>query len=161
MCCCSIPKCLTLWYPMDCNMSGFTVPHHLPEFALAHVHWIRDTIQPSHPLPPPSPFAFNLSQHQGLFQWVSSSYQVAKVFEPQPQSFQSIFRVDFLYDWLVWSPYSPRDSHESSPELQFESINSSALSPLHSPTFTSVHDYWKNIALTRWTFVSKVKFSTF
>ena len=56
---------------------------------------------------PSSPFAFSLSQHQGLFQWVDSSHQVAKILELQHQSFQWIFRVDFLYDWLVWSPCSP------------------------------------------------------
>ena len=60
------------------------------------------------------------------------------------QSFQWIFRVDFLQDWLVWSPCSPRDSQESSPTPQFKSINSSVLSLPYGPTFTSVHDYWKN-----------------
>ena len=64
--------------PMDCSTPGFPVPHHLPEFAQIHVHWIRDAIQPSHPLPPTFPFAFNLPQYQGLFQWVSFSHQVAK-----------------------------------------------------------------------------------
>ena len=57
------------------------------------------------------------------------------------QSFQWIFRVNFLQDWLVWSPCSPRDSQESSPKPQFKSINSSVLSLLHSPTLTSIHDY--------------------
>ena len=83
-----------------------------------HVHWVGDAIQPSHPLSSPS--TFNLSQHQGLFQWVSSSHQVAKVLELQlqHQSFQWIFRVDFLLDWMVWSPCSARDSQESStPQL--------------------------------------------
>ena len=87
-----------------------------------------------------TPFSscLNLSQHQGLFQWVSSSHQVAKVleFQLQHQSFQWIFRTDFLYDWLVGSPCSPRDSQEFSPRPQFKSINSSALSFLYSPTFT-------------------------
>ena len=59
-------------------------------------------------------------------------------------SFQWIFRVDFLYGWLLWSPCSPRDPQESSPTLQFKSINSSLLSLLYSPTLTSIHDYWKN-----------------
>ena len=57
---------------MDCSTPAFPVLHYLPEFVQTHVHWVSDTIQPSHPLPPPSPLAFNLSQHQGLFQWVSS-----------------------------------------------------------------------------------------
>ena len=89
--------------------------------------------------------AFNLSQPQDLFQWVSSSHQVAKVleFQFQHQSFQWIFRTDFLYDLLVWSPCSPRDSQESSPTPQFKSISSLVLSCLYSPTLTSVHDYWK------------------
>ena len=87
--------------------------------------WCHLTISSSAALP--FSFAFNLSQHQGLFQRVSSSHQVAKVLELQlqHQSFQQIFRVDFLQDWLVWSPCSPRDSQESFPAPQFKSINSS------------------------------------
>ena len=67
--------------PMDCNMPGLPVLQYLLEFPQVHVHWIGDVIQPSHPLSPPSPPAINLSQHQGLFQWVGSSPQVAKVLE--------------------------------------------------------------------------------
>ena len=92
----------------------------------------------------PSPPAFNVSQCQGLFQWVSSSHQVAKVLELQHQSFQWIFRVDFLYDWLIWYPCCPRDSQESSPTPQFKSISSFLLSFLYGPTLTSLHDCWKN-----------------
>ena len=108
-----------------------------------------DAIQPSHPLPSPSPPAFNFSQHQGLFKWVSSLHQVAKVleFQLQHQSFQWIFRTDFLQDGLVWSPCSPRDSQESSLTPQFKSINSLPLSYLYSPNLTSIHDYWKNHSL--------------
>ena len=105
-CCCSVAQsCLTLWDPMDCSTPGLPVLHHLLDLAQTHVQWVSDAIQPSHPLFPPSP-ALNLSQHQGLFQWISSSHQVAKVLELQlqHQSFQWIFRVDFLQDWLVWSP---------------------------------------------------------
>ena len=81
-----------------CNTPGFPVLHHLPEFEQTHVHWVGDAIQPFCPLSSPSPPAFNLSQHQGLFQWVSSLYQLAKVlgFQLQHQSFQWIFRIDFL-----------------------------------------------------------------
>ena len=113
---------------------------------LKPMHWVGDAIQPSHPLPSPSPPAFNLSQHQGLFQGLSSSHQVAKLleFQLQHQSFPWIFRTDFLYGWLVGSPCSPRDSQGSSPTPQFKSINSLALSFLYSPTLTSIHDYWKN-----------------
>ena len=110
---------------MDCSTPGSPVPHHLPEFAQIYVCWVSDAIQPSHPLSSPSPPAFNLSQHQGLFQWVSSLHQMAKVLELQHQCFQWIFRTDFLYDWLVLSPCSSGDSQESSPAPQLESINSS------------------------------------
>ena len=112
-CCCSVTQwCLTLCGPVDCNTSGFPVLHHLPEFAQTHVHWGGDAIQPSHPLSSPSPPALNLSQNQGLFQRVSSSHLVAKVLELQlqHQSIQWKFRVDFLQDWLVWSPCCPMDS---------------------------------------------------
>ena len=86
---------------------------------------------------------------QGLFQWVSSSYRVPKVLklQLQHQSFQWIFRTDFLYDGLVGSFCSSKDSQESSPTPQFKSINSSALSFLYNPTLTSIHDYWKNHSL--------------
>ena len=71
--------CLTLWDPMDCSTPGFLVHHQLWELTQTHAHQVGDAIQPSHPLSSPSPPTFNLSQHQGLFQWVSSSQQVAKV----------------------------------------------------------------------------------
>ena len=81
---------LTLCYPMDCSTPGLPVYHQLPESTQTHVHWVVDAIQSSHPLPSPSPPALNLSQHQGLFKWVSSSHQVTKVleFQLQHQSFQ-------------------------------------------------------------------------
>ena len=96
-------SCPTLCDPMDCNMPGLPVHYQLLEFTQTHVHWVSDAIQPSHPLLSPSPLAVNLSQHQGLFQSVSSSHQVAKVLELQlqHQSFQWTFRTDFLrMDWL-------------------------------------------------------------
>jgi len=68
----------TLCNPIDCSIPGFPVHHQLPEFTQTHVHWVGDDTEPSHPLSSPSPPALNLSQHQGLFQWVSSSHQVAK-----------------------------------------------------------------------------------
>ena len=76
--------------PMNRSMPGLPVHHQLPKFTQTHVHWVGDAIQPSHPLLSPSPAAFNLSQHQGLFKWVSSSHQVAKIleFQLQHQSFQ-------------------------------------------------------------------------
>ena len=130
---CSVTKlCLTLCDSMDCSIPGFLVLHHLLEFAQTHVHWVENAIQPFHPLWPSSP-ALHLCQHQGLFQWVGSSHQVAKVLELQlhHQSFQWIFRVDFLQDWLVWFPCCPMDSQKSSPAPQFESISFLALSLYH------------------------------
>ena len=81
-----------------CRTSGFRILHCLPEFAQTHVHWVNDALQPSHPLSPSSSLALNLFQHQGLFQRVSSLCQVAKVLvlQLQHQSFQWIFRFDFL-----------------------------------------------------------------
>ena len=235
---------------MNSSKPGLPVHHQLPEPTQTHVYYIKsDAIQKSHPLSYLSS-AFNLSQHQGFFQWISSSQQVSRVleFQLQHQSFQWIFRTDFLNNWLVWfphlpfssvqfsrsvmsdslqphelqharpskllsiesvmpsshlilcrpllllppippsirsfpmsplfawggqstgasalasvlpkntqgwspseglvgSPCSPRNSQESSPTPQFKSINSSALSFLHSPTLTSIHDYWKNHSL--------------
>ena len=82
--------CPTLCDPMNCSTPGLTVHHQLLESTQTHVHWVSDTIQPSHPLSSPSPPAFNLSHHQGLFKWVSSKHQVAKVleFQLQHQSYQ-------------------------------------------------------------------------
>ena len=74
-------SCLTLCDPMNHGMPGLPVRHQLPEFTLTHVHWVGDAIQLSHPRLSPSPPALNLSQHQSLFKWVSSSHQVAKVLE--------------------------------------------------------------------------------
>ena len=93
-----VQRCPTLCDPMDCSTPGLPVHHQLPEFTQIHVHWVGDAIQPSHPLLSPSPATFHLSQYQGLFQWVSSSHQVAKglEFQLQHQSFQWLFRTDFL-----------------------------------------------------------------
>ena len=91
-------SCPTLCDPMNRSTPGLPVHHQLPESTQTHVHWVSDTIQPSHPLSFPSPPALNLSQHQGLFKWVSSSHQVAKVleFQLQNQSFQWTPRTDLL-----------------------------------------------------------------
>ena len=105
-------------------------PSPTPAAFSNYVHRVGDAIQSSHPLLSPSPPALNLPQHQGPLQWVSSSHQVAKALELQlqHQSFQWIFRIDFLQNALVGFPCSPRDSQESSPTPQFKSINSLALS---------------------------------
>ena len=91
-------SCPTLCDPMNHSTPGLPVNHQLPEFTQTHVHRIGDAIQPSHPLSSPSPPAPNPSQHQGLFQWVNSSHEVAKVleFQPQHQSLQWTPRTDLL-----------------------------------------------------------------
>ena len=122
-------SCPTLCDPMNRSTPGLPVHHQLPEPTQTHVHQVGDAIQPSHPLSSPSPPAPNPSQHQGLFKWVSSSHQVAKIleFQLQHQSFQWTPRTYILQDGLVGSPCSPRDSQESSPAPQFKSINFSGL----------------------------------
>ena len=91
-------SCSTLCDPMKHSTPGLPVHHQLPEFTQTYVHWVSDAIQPSHPLLSLSPPTFNLSKHQGLFEWVSSSHQVAKVleFQLQHQSFQWTPRTDLL-----------------------------------------------------------------
>jgi len=148
--------CLSLCHPMDCSTPGSAAFHCLLEFAHTHVHWVSDAIWPSHPLLPSSPVHFNHSQYQVLFQWVSSSYQAAKALDLQlqHQSFQWIFRVDFLQDWLI-GPCCPKDSQESSPAPQFERTI------LRHFVFFMVqlsHPYLatgKTMALNIWTFVGK------
>ena len=142
-------SCPTLCDSMNLSTPGLPVHHQLLESTQTHAHRVSDAIQPSRPLSSPSPPDPNPSQCQGLFQWVNSSHEVAKVleFQLQHQPFQWTPRTDLLYDGLVGSPCSTRDSQESFPTPQFKSINFSALSFLHSPTFTSIHDHWKNRSL--------------
>ena len=141
-------SCPTLCDPMDCSTPGFPVHHQFPEITQTHVHWV---MMPSNHfilcrplLLPPSIFP-----SIRVFSNAGSSHQVAKVleFQLQHQSFQGTPRTDLLYDALVGSPCSPKDSQESSPTPQFKSINSSTLSFLHSLTLTSTHDHWKNCSL--------------
>ena len=139
-------------------MPGFPVLHQLPELAQTHVHQVGDAIQPSQPLSPPFSPAFNLSQHQGLFQRVSSSHQVAKVleFHLQHQFFQLIFRlISFRMDWL--DLLALQGTLRSL--LQHHSSKASILG--HSAFFITQlsHPYMttgETVALTRWTFVDKV-----
>ena len=141
-------SCPTLCDPMNHSTPGLPVHHQLLEFSQIHVHWVSDAIQPSHPLLSPSPSAPNPSQHQGLFQWVNSAWggqstavsASASFFPKNTQGWS-------LQNGLVGSPCSPRGSQESSPTPQFKSINSLALSLLHSPTLTSIHDHRKNHSL--------------
>ena len=143
---------------MDCSTPGLHVAHHLgvhPSSCPLNWWW-HPTISSS---APPSTLAFNLSQHQVLFQWVSCFHQVTKALELQlqHQSFQWVYRVNFPQYWLVWSLFCPGDSHESFPTPQLEKINSLVFSLLYDPTH--IHPYMttvKTIALTIQTFVSKV-----
>ena len=135
--------CLTLCDLMNRSTPSLPVHHHLPEFAQTHVN---DTIQPSHPLSPPSSPASSLSQHQGLSQWVSSSHQMTKVLELQHQSFQWIFRTDFLMiNWL--GLLAVQGTLKSL--LQHHSSKASILqcSTDFMVQLTSVHDYWKKHSL--------------
>ena len=96
-------SCLTLCDLMDCSNPGFPVRHQLSELAQTHVHWVWDAIQPCHPLWFPSPPVLNISQHEDLFQWVSSSHQVAKIleFQLQHQSFHAYSGlISFRIDWF-------------------------------------------------------------
>ena len=136
---------LTVCEPRNHSTPGFPVHHQLPESIQTHVHWVGDAIQPSHPLSSPSPPALNLSQHQGLFKWVSSLHQVAKVLEFQFQHLPSNEHpglISFRMDWLdlleVQGTLKSLLQHHSS-----QGINSSALSFLYSPTLTSIPDHWK------------------
>ena len=142
-------SCQTHCDPMNRSTPGLPVHRQHAEFTQTHVHRVSDAIQPHHPLLSPSPPAPNSSQNQGLFQWVNTSHEVAKVleFHPQHQCFQWPPRTDLLKDVLVGSPCSPRDSQESSPTPQFKTINSSVLSFLYNPTLTSIQDHWKNHSL--------------
>ena len=119
---------------MNRSTPGLPVHHQLLESTQTHVHWVGDAIQPSHPLSSPSPPAFNLSQHQGLFKWVSSSHQVAKVleFHLQHQSFQRLMEglISFRMDWL--DLLAVQGTFKTPPTPHVKSINSSALSFLHS-----------------------------
>ena len=151
-CCCSIAKsCLTFCNPMMATTACQASLSITNSQSLLKIMSIESVMPSNHliPLSSPYPPAFNLSQHQGLFKWVSSSHQMARVleFQLQHQSFQWTLRTDFLKDGLVGAPCSPRDSQESSPTPQFKSISSSALSLLHSLTLTSIYDYWKKHSL--------------
>ena len=142
---------------MDCSTPGLPVHHQLPEFTQTRVHWVGDAIQPSRPLLSPFPSAFNLSQHQGLFRWVSSSHQVAKVW-----SFSSSISpsneypglISFRMDWL--DRLAVQGTLKSL--LQHHISKASILRLSAFFTVQLSHPYvttGKTIALTRWTFVGK------
>ena len=137
-------------------MPGFLVLHYLPEFAQTHVHRVSDAIQQSHSLSSPSPPTFNFFQHQGLYQWVCSSYQVAKVLELQLQheSFQWIFRISFRKSWFdLLAVQGTLKSLLQHHNLKASILQCSAffMVQLSHPYMTT----WKSIALTIGIFVAK------
>ena len=144
----------TLCDPMDCKMPGFPVYYQLPELTQTHVHRVSDVNQSSHPLSSPFPPAFNLAQHQGLFQWVSSSHQVAKSTGVSVST--SVLPMS-TQDWspLGWTGWISLQSKGLSKRLlQYHSSKASVLR--HSAFFIVQlsHPYAttaKTIALTRWT----------
>ena len=133
-------------YSVDCSTPGFPLLHCLLEFAQTHIYWVSDAIQSSHPLLPPSP-ALNLFQHQGLFQWVSSSHRWPKYwsfsFIISPSNEYSGL-ISFRMDWLGLLAVQGTLKSVLQPHSSKASINSSVLSLLCSPTLTSIHDNWKN-----------------
>ena len=143
---------------MNCSTPGLPVHHQLPEFTQTHVHRVGDAIQSSHPLSVPSPPAPNPSQHQGLFQWVNSSHEVAKVleFQLQHQSFQWIpglisFRIDWLDLLAIQGTLKNLLQHHSS-KASILRLSAFFTIQLSHPYVTT----GKTIALTRWIFVDKV-----
>ena len=148
---------------MNCSTPGSPVLHYLPEFAQTHVHWVSNIIQPSHPLSAPSPLAFNLPQHQGLFRWVSSLHQVAKVLELQlsalvlPMNIQDGFPLgltDLIF--LQFQGLSRIFSSTTVWKYQFLGALPSWWSHSHPYMTTG-----KTIALARQTFVGKVMYLLF
>ena len=143
---CSVTQlCPTLCNLMKCSTPGFPVLHYILKFAQIHVHWVYDAIQRSHPLSPPSPPVLNLSQHQGVFQWVSSLIRWPKywsfTFSISPSSEYSGL-ISFRSDWFdllaVQGTLKSLLQHHNSKPLILQ------LSLLYGPTFTSIPDYWKN-----------------
>ena len=148
--------CPTICDPMDYSTPGFPVHHQLPELAQTHVHQVGDAIQPYHSLSFPSPPAFSLSQHRGLFKWFSFSHHVAKVleFQLQHQSFP-MNTPDWSLGLTGWISLQSKEfsrvfSNTTVQKHQFFGAQISLWSNCQ------IHDYWKTIALTRWTFVSKM-----
>ena len=136
--------------PMNCSTPDFPIHHQLPEFTQTHVHWVDDAIQPSHPMSFPSPPTFNLSQHQGLCQWVSSSHQMVKVLEVQAST--SVLPMN-TQDWfpLGWTVQGTLKSllqhHNSKASILWRSAF--FIVQLSHPYMTT----GKTIALTRRTFM--------
>ena len=131
--------------PHGLQHASFPVHHQIPKLAQTQVHHVGDAIQPSDPLLSPAPPAPNRSQHQSLFQWVTLHMRWPKYwsfsFSISPSN-EHPGLISFRMDWL--DLLAVQGTQESFPTPQLKSISSSALSFLHSPTLTSIHDYWKN-----------------
>ena len=140
------PFCPTLCDPMGCSMPSLPVHHQLPEITQTHVHWVSDSIQPSHPLSSPSPPTFNLSQHQGLFKWVSSSHQVAKSTEVSASASVLLMNIQDLFSlgWTGWISLQSKRLSTVFSNTQYRGINTLVFSFPYGPTLTSIHDHWKN-----------------
>ena len=138
--------CLTLCDPMDCSTPGFPAHHLLPELAQTHVHWVGGAIQPSHPLSSPLPPAFNVSQHQGLFQWISFfALGGQNIGASSLSSVLSMNIQDWVPLWLTgWISLQSKGLSRVFSSTTVQSISSSALSLLYGWTLTFIHDYWKN-----------------
>ena len=141
--------------PYGLQHTGFSILHELPELSQTHVHWVGDSIQPSHPLSSPSPPEFNLSQHQGLFQWGSSSHQVAKYWSFSISSSNEYsglisFRMDWLDLLAVQGTLKSLLQHQSS-KASILRCSAFFTVQLSLPYMTT----GKTIALTRRTFVGK------
>ena len=149
-----VQSCLTLCNPMDCSTSGLPVHHQLLEFTQTQVCWVGDAIQPSHPLSSPSPLNFNLLQHWNLFKWVSSLYAefclsvlcrwpkfgVSASATVLPKDTQDWFPLR----WTGWISLQSKGLARVFSNTTVQEHQSSALSFFHSPTVTSMLDYWKN-----------------
>ena len=145
-------SCPTLCNPMDCSTPGFPVHHQLPESTQTHVHQVGDAIQPSHPLSSPSPPAFNLSQHQGLFKWVRKYWSFSFSISPFNEYSGLIsFRMDWLDVLAVQGTLKSLLQHRSS-KASILQLSAFFTVQLSHPYMTT----GKTIALTKQTFVGKV-----
>ena len=147
--------------PIDWSTTGFPVHHNLLEFLLKFM--AIELVMLSNHLILCHPFSICLQSFAASesFQWVGSLHQMAKILELKHQSFQWIFGVDFLQDWLLWSPCCARDSQESFLAPQFKSINSLGFNLLYGPTLTSIHDYRKNHSFDHIDLCQQIDVSTF
>ena len=145
----------TLCNSLQCSMPGFPVCHQHLELAQTHVHRVGDAIQPSHPLLSPYPPAFNISEHQCLFKWVSLSWSIKVSASASVPFNEYLGLISFKIDWFDFlAVQGVFSTQESSPTPQFKSISSLALNFLYGPTLTPYMTTGKTTSLTRRAFVS-------